>query len=44
MELSGEDAYGWRSVEPRPGFSGWTDDHASILPIINFRSILSFRP
>ena len=28
----------WRPLEPQPGFSGWTDDHASILPIINFRS------
>ncbi len=41
-QLSGGDASAWRSVDPQPGFSGWTDDHASILPIINFRSILSF--
>jgi SAM-dependent methyltransferase len=40
MQLSGPDATAWRSVDPRPGFSGWTDDHASILPIINFSSFL----
>ena len=28
----------WEAVEPQPGFAGWSDDHASILPIINFRS------
>ena len=31
----------WEPVEPRPGFAGWSDDHASILPIINFRSMLA---
>jgi SAM-dependent methyltransferase len=36
---SGDDAVAWDPVEPTPGFSGWTDDHASILPIINFRSL-----
>lgn len=36
MQLSGDDATVWRSLDPRPGFAGWTDDHASILPIINF--------
>jgi spermidine synthase len=30
----------WTALEPRPGFSGWTDDHASILPILNFESFL----
>jgi SAM-dependent methyltransferase len=39
---SGERAGAWLAVEPQPGFSGWTDDHASILPIINFRSLLRF--
>jgi spermidine synthase len=39
---SGERAVAWIPVEPQPGFSGWTDDHASILPIINFRSLLRF--
>jgi spermidine synthase len=24
----------WKTLRPRPGFSGWTDDHASILPIL----------
>ncbi|HEV2817563.1 MAG TPA: fused MFS/spermidine synthase [Allosphingosinicella sp.] len=41
--LSGDDAFYWIPVEPRPGFAGWTDDHASILPIINFRSMLPGR-
>jgi spermidine synthase len=36
LQLSGDDATAWRSLDPRPGFTGWTDDHASILPIINF--------
>jgi spermidine synthase len=40
MQLSGSDATAWRSVDPTPGFSGWTDDHASILPILNFESFL----
>jgi SAM-dependent methyltransferase len=39
-QLSGDDATAWRSVNPRPGFTGWTDDHASILSIINFESFL----
>ena len=42
MALSGADATAWRSLEPRPGFSGWTDDHASILPIINYPRWLPF--
>lgn len=40
MQLSGDDATAWRSVDPRPGFTGWTDDHASILSIINFEAFL----
>ena len=39
---SGERGGQWLAIEPQPGFSGWTDDHASILPIINFRSLLRF--
>lgn len=39
-QLSGQDATAWRTVDPRPGFAGWTDDHASILPIINFEAFL----
>jgi spermidine synthase len=38
--LSGDDSVNWEPIEPRPGFAGWSDDHASILPIINFRSML----
>jgi hypothetical protein len=29
---SGKEA--WRPLKPREGFSGWTDDHASILPLL----------
>jgi hypothetical protein len=32
--FSGEDAYLWRPLNARPGFSGWSDDHASILPLL----------
>ncbi len=39
-QLSGPDAVAWHTLEPRPGFAGWTDDHASILPILNFDSLL----
>jgi SAM-dependent methyltransferase len=39
VALSGDDSIYWEVVEPRPGFAGWSDDHASILPIINFRSM-----
>ncbi|HKR25572.1 MAG TPA: fused MFS/spermidine synthase, partial [Allosphingosinicella sp.] len=37
--LSGDDAMFWETVEPQGGFAGWTDDHASILPIINWGSM-----
>jgi SAM-dependent methyltransferase len=40
LELSGEDSEYWETLPPTPGFSGWTDDHASILPIINYDGIL----
>ena len=39
VSLSGDDAMYWEVLETQPGFSGWTDDHASILPIINFPSL-----
>lgn len=32
--FSGEDARLWRDLRERPGFSGWSDDHASILPLL----------
>jgi len=41
--LSGDDSVNWEPIEPRPGFAGWSDDHASILPIINFGSMLPHR-
>ena len=31
---SGEDAHLWRPLRSRPGFAGWTDDYASILPLL----------
>lgn len=38
--LSGTDSVYWEVLEPTPGFSGWSDDHASILPIINYPNLL----
>jgi hypothetical protein len=32
--FSGEDAHMWRDLRVRPGFAGWSDDHASILPLL----------
>ena len=37
--LSGADAADRETLTPTPGFSGWSDDHASILPIINWRNL-----
>lgn len=31
---TGEDAHNWRPLLGRPGFPGWTDDYASILPLL----------
>jgi SAM-dependent methyltransferase len=31
---SGPDRIAWKPLKPWPGFEGWTDDHASILPIL----------
>ena len=42
IELSGEDAGNWEALDATPGFSGWSDDHASILPIINYPRWLPF--
>jgi SAM-dependent methyltransferase len=39
VALSGDDSYLWETLEPTPGFSGWSDDHASILPILNYPSL-----
>jgi SAM-dependent methyltransferase len=33
IRLSGEDTQ-WFRLQPRPGFSGWSDDYASIIPIL----------
>ena len=29
----------WYALHPRPGFAPWTDDHASVLPLINFSGL-----
>lgn len=42
--LSGPDAANWEALSPRPGFAGWSDDHASILPIINWGQLWPRRP
>jgi spermidine synthase len=31
---SADDAHLWRPLAGRPGFAGWTDDYASILPLL----------
>ena len=31
---SGKAARDWEQLRPLPGFAGWTDDHASILPLL----------
>lgn len=28
----------WSALQPRPGFTGWTDDYGSVLPLITFWS------
>jgi len=33
-EASGRDGMLWLPLSERPGFRGWTDDHASILPLL----------
>jgi SAM-dependent methyltransferase len=33
-QASGPDRINWKPLKPWPGFEGWTDDHASILPIL----------
>jgi hypothetical protein len=32
--FSADDAYLWLPLARRPGFAGWSDDHASILPLL----------
>lgn len=42
IEASGEDGPNWEALNATPGFAGWTDDHASILPILNYPSWVPF--
>jgi SAM-dependent methyltransferase len=39
VELSGEDRMEWRRLQRTPGFAGWSDDYASILPILNMPAL-----
>ena len=39
VQLSGEDGPAWVPLQPTEGFAGWSDDYASILPIIRMPSI-----
>jgi hypothetical protein len=34
VALSGEDSTGWTMLEREAGFAGWSDDYASIIPIL----------
>ena len=36
VQASGDDSFEWEVLQPRPGFAGWTDDYASILPLIRW--------
>ncbi|HEY0012876.1 MAG TPA: hypothetical protein VGB79_08500 [Allosphingosinicella sp.] len=36
VQLSGEDSMAWTVLEPTPGFDGWSDDFATILPLIRW--------
>jgi spermidine synthase len=36
VQLSGEDGAEWRVLNPTPGFGGWSDDFATILPLIRW--------
>ena len=42
VALSGSDADDWTTLGTYPDFAGWSDDHASILPIINYPSLPFF--
>jgi SAM-dependent methyltransferase len=34
FDLSGDQRRDWRTLPVRPGFAGWSDDYASILPLL----------
>lgn len=34
LAAGGRNAYDWQDLERRPGFAGWSDDFASILPLL----------
>jgi SAM-dependent methyltransferase len=40
-QAGGRDAAPWRPLVAKPGFAGWTDDHSSLLPVLeNWRNWL----
>lgn len=42
VELSGDEAANWLPLQPTEGFAGWSDDYASIIPILRLPSIPGF--
>jgi SAM-dependent methyltransferase len=40
--LSGDQRFQWEVLEERPGFAGWSDDRASILPILQMPRLWPF--
>jgi SAM-dependent methyltransferase len=36
VEVSGEARFQWSVLEERPGFAGWSDEYASILPLLKW--------
>jgi hypothetical protein len=39
VRLSGDDSMEWRVLRRTPGFAGWSDDYASILPILQLPAL-----
>ncbi|MFN3946337.1 MAG: spermidine synthase [Allosphingosinicella sp.] len=39
VELSGDERFQWQAIERRPGFAGWSDEFASILPLLKWPSL-----
>jgi hypothetical protein len=39
VQASGEDSIEWRVLPRTPGFAGWSDDYASILPILQLPAL-----
>ncbi|MDB5698487.1 MAG: hypothetical protein JWN69_1291, partial [Alphaproteobacteria bacterium] len=41
VAASGFEAF-WQELEPRPGFAGWSDDYATILPLLRPEGLVPF--